>query len=205
MKMNCWNLIQCFFMSYFSLLQSTEQWPREKAHTQKKWPPLVRVTASVSSLTTTALLRLVHAPEAAVAPLAATGCAAATRHVTGLHHLLQCHPHPAASCHPAPGPALILAATDVPPAVAATATAEMTAIEAPRHARSEPTLAPTSNHPRRTGTRVEEITGHIPGLLATGIETGELMARLETDPKAEATRANPDLQDTLSVRLWMVS
>ncbi|CAB1453507.1 unnamed protein product [Pleuronectes platessa] len=54
------------------LLQNTKQWPREKAHTQK-WPPLVRVTASVSSSTTKALLRLVHAPEAAVTLLAATG------------------------------------------------------------------------------------------------------------------------------------
>lgn len=121
--------------------------------------------ASTLSLTRTVLPHLGPEPEPAVTAavplaLAATGDGVATGDGTGL--LLQHHLHPAAGLPPAPGPALTLVATDVPPAVAVTTIADMAvaATAAPHPGTTRPTLA----RPRQTGTHVVGATGPAPGL-----------------------------------------
>lgn len=138
-------------------------------------------------MTRTALPHLAPAPQAAVAAaappaLAATGGAPATGGVTGLHHLHRLHRlhhlHPAAGPPLDRGPALTLAATDVPPAVAVIATTDITmaAAAGPHHAATEPTLAPTAARPHQTGTPIVDAIGPVPGpapgLTAVGTGTG---------------------------------
>ena len=145
------------------------------------------------------------APEAAgPLVLATAGGEAATGDVTGLHHPL----HRAAG-H-APGPALTLGATDVPPAVAATAITNMdtAATAAPHRDVTGPILGPTAGHPRQSSTHVAGATGPVPGHATVGLGTGGLRTNSDAGPRdlqSEPTGAGQDRQYILSVLMWMVS
>lgn len=161
--------------------------------------------ASMLSLTRTALPHLAPAPEAAVgavAPPSLAGAVAATGDGTGLHRQ---HLRPAAGPPLIPGPALILVAVDVPPAVAAK-TIEDTAVDAaaaPHHA-TGPALTPTAAHPLQTGTRSADTTGPAPDPPAVRAGTGGRLAGSDAccpDPHPQPTGAaqSQNLQDALSV------
>lgn len=111
-------------------------------------------------MTRTALPHLApaHDPKAAV-EADAPGDVTATGDVTGLHH----H-HLAAGPPLAPGPALTLVATGLPPAVAVTTIADMAVDANPHHGATGPTLAPTAPHLHQTGTTITDATGPAPGL-----------------------------------------
>lgn len=169
--------------------------------------------ASVSSLIRKAPSHLAPDLEVAVAAAvaapqtpSATEDAEATEVATGPDRLLR--PRPAADRPRTPGPAPTLAATDPPPAAAATAITDRV-VAATKAARLA--LAPPATRPHQTGTlRLgPDVTGPAPGHPADRTDTRELRGESETDPPDPHPRPtgaahSPGPQDALSASVSMV-
>lgn len=144
-------------MFYFTACGSThKQWPREKSHTLK-WPTIVKLMASKSSLTRVARSLLAPDPGATVAanpPLAP----AAPRAVSAAGGATD-HPPAAAAPRLIPGPALTPDATDLLPVVAVTTIAEMTVAAKPHHVATGPAPGPPATG---TGTRTRGLRAPLP-------------------------------------------